>query len=401
MSIRVASGALLFALVAASAQDFTGTWRLQSERPERGSLPEPPAAVLEVEHSAGRVRCTSTTSGGAPESFQFTIDGNETKTAAGAKSLKVIAKWEGAALLINTIVSGPAGSYTQMDRWTMSRDRATLTIAREIVRGAGAEIILVYTRQGVAPRPAAPAAPVPAAAPVAAPAPAPAPAPASPGWRRVGDAAVPAPAPQPQPAKPAEFALEAGTRIPLIMVNSVSTKQSSEGDRIYLTTAFPVLVGGRVIVPAGSYVAGTLTFVKRPGRLRGRGEIYLRFDSLTLPNGTIRDFRSRVGSLGGTDNGQLDRDEGTIKSEGSKGKDARTIGAAGAAGASVGGLAGAAAGNAGMGVGIGAAAGAAAGVMGVLLSRGPDLVLSKGTSLEMVLDRKLVYTEDELREVRK
>jgi hypothetical protein len=59
-------------------------------------------------------------------------------------------------------------------------------------------------------------------------------------------------------------------------------------------------------------------------------------------------------------------------------------------------LAGNAAGHAGMGAGIGAAAGAAAGMMGVLLSRGPDAVLAKGSTLEMVLDRPVSFDESEL-----
>ncbi|HPQ15577.1 MAG TPA: hypothetical protein PLP04_10125, partial [Bryobacteraceae bacterium] len=79
------------------------------------------------------------------------------------------------------------------------------------------------------------------------------------------------------------FTVEPGTRIPLSLINSVSTKHSSEGDRVYLQTVFPILVKGRVVIPPGSYVAGTITEVKRPGRIKGRGELYLRFDSLTLP----------------------------------------------------------------------------------------------------------------------
>jgi type IV secretion system protein VirB10 len=49
-----------------------------------------------------------------------------------------------------------------------------------------------------------------------------------------------------------------------------------------------------------------------------------------------------------------------------------------------------------MGAGIGAAAGATAGLMGVLLSRGPDAVLAKGSTLEMVLDRPIQYKASEL-----
>jgi type IV secretion system protein VirB10 len=38
----------------------------------------------------------------------------------------------------------------------------------------------------------------------------------------------------------------------------------------------------------------------------------------------------------------------------------------------------------------------AAALVGVLASRGPEAVLAKGTTLEMVLDRPVVFDEDEL-----
>lgn len=195
---------------------------------------------------------------------------------------------------------------------------------------------------------------------------------------------------------PDDYVVEPGTRIPLSLINSVTTKHAAEGDRIYLETVFPILVNGKIVIPPGSYVAGTVTQVKRPGRVKGRGEIYLRFDSLTLPNGVTRDFRARVGQLDGRATEELDKNEGKIKSEGNKGGDARSIGEAAGGGASIGAIAGSVAGHTGMGVGIGAAAGAAAGLAGVLLSRGPDAVLAKGTTMEMVLDRPIRFAPDEI-----
>lgn len=187
-----------------------------------------------------------------------------------------------------------------------------------------------------------------------------------------------------------------GTRIPLSLINSVSTKSAAEGDRVYLETVFPVVIDGRVVIPPGSYVAGTVTQVKRPGRVKGRGELYVRFDSLTLANGVTRDFRARIGALDGRASEELEKGEGKIQSEGNKSGDAQRVGEATAAGTSVGVIAGSVAGHPGMGAGIGAAAGAAAALAGVLLTRGPEAVLAKGTTLEMVLDRPLSFSEDEM-----
>lgn len=198
------------------------------------------------------------------------------------------------------------------------------------------------------------------------------------------------------PALALNFDVPEGTRIPLAIINSISTKQAIEGDRVYMETAFPILVNGKVIIPVGSYVAGTVTKVKRPGRVKGKAELFIRFDSLTLPNGIVRDFRARVGSLDGQASEKLDREEGTIRGDSNKGGDARTVGEAAGVGTSVGAIAGSVAGRTGMGVGIGAAAGAAAGLVGVLASRGPEAVLPRGSTLEMVLDRALRFEDNEL-----
>jgi len=98
----------------------------------------------------------------------------------------------------------------------------------------------------------------------------------------------------------------------------------------------------------------------------------------------------------GGSNNELDRDEGKIKGGGSKGDDARTIGQAAQIGTMAGGIAGAASGRPMTGVIGGAGGGAAAGLLGVLLTRGPDVVLQKGRVVEMALDRRLAYEEKEL-----
>src|SRR5271170_7370603 len=120
------------------------------------------------------------------------------------------------------------------------------------------------------------------------------------------------------PAPVKNFEVEPGTHIPLSLINSVSTKHEAAGDRVYLETVFPILSGGRIVIPPGSYVMGTITNVQRPGKVKGRGEFYLRFDNLTLPNGVQRDFRGRVDSLDGRASEELDKSEGKIKSEGTK-----------------------------------------------------------------------------------
>jgi type IV secretion system protein VirB10 len=212
-------------------------------------------------------------------------------------------------------------------------------------------------------------------------------------------APAPAPkaeAPKAEPPKLVVYTVKTGTRIPLCLLNSISTKHSETGDTVYLQTAFPVLVRGRIVIPVGTYVTGTVTEVKRPSRAKGPAELYVRFETLTLPNGVTRHFNARLGGLDGTIDAKVDRAEGKVTADSNKSGEARTVAETGATGASIGGIVGAGSSAPLTGLGIGAAAGAAAGLIGILASHGPDAVLPKGTTVEMVLDRPLNFNELDL-----
>jgi type IV secretion system protein VirB10 len=202
--------------------------------------------------------------------------------------------------------------------------------------------------------------------------------------------------PRPEASPDNAYHIEPGTHILLNMINSVSTKQANVGDSLYLETAFPVLSNGRIVIPQGSWVKGTVTSVKRPGRVKGRGLLQVRFDSLTLPNGVTRDFRADVGSIDARSPETLNKENGKIKSAGDKKNDAETIAGTAVGGTILGTAVGSAAGNAARGSVIGLGAGAATGLLGVLASRGPDAMLTKGSTVEMVLDRPLTFTDQEL-----
>jgi len=185
-----------------------------------------------------------------------------------------------------------------------------------------------------------------------------------------------------------------GTHILLSMINSVSSRQAQVGDRIYLETAFPVVLSNHIVIPQGSYVTGTVTHVKRPARGRRRGELSVRFDSLILPNGVTRNFNSDLGSIDARD--PLKHEHDNVSGTENKSGSAETVAVTTASGAGLGAAIGSATGHAVAGAGIGAGAGAAAGMIGVLMSHGPDAMLHKGASIEMVLDRPLTFESKEL-----
>ena len=197
----------------------------------------------------------------------------------------------------------------------------------------------------------------------------------------------------------ATLVVPAGTRVPLVMVNSISSKHSQIGDPVYLQSIYPVVVGERILIPAGTHVSGSVINSKRPGRVKGRGTLGIRLEQLILPNGVIRSLLGRPGMIDGRSPGDFDRETGTVKSEGTKGEDAGDIARTAGAGASIGTIAGSVAGRTGAGLGIGSAAGAAAGLTKVLLTRGAEAMLDRGTHVEMLLEQDLSFAEDELQGV--
>ena len=336
-------------------RDFSGKWTLDAAGSRLEALAMEVEPVLMIVQQEDAIRCSN--------NANYALNGTETRYHAGTETRSTAVKWEGAALLINTLVSGPE-DYTIMDRWLLSADHQTLTISRQVMRGTReAEGVLVYRSEGYAAPPAE----------------------ARPLLIR--------PESQPAPA-PAELVVPEGTRIALALRNSIDTKHSREGDRVYLETVYPVAIHGRMVIPRGSFVNGTVTVSKQAGRAKGKGELYIRFDSLTLPNGVTRDFRSRLGSAEGK---TVDRQEGKVSGERDKGHDARTVATTAGMGASLGGLIGRASGSTLKGIGVGGAAGAAAGLAGVMMRKGPDATLRQGTTLEMILDRDLTFTPEELR----
>src|SRR5215470_6706554 len=53
--------------------------------------------------------------------------------------------------------------------------------------------------------------------------------------------------------------IPSGTHIPLVLHNAVSTRSVQPGDPVYFETSFPVMLNGKIIVPAGSWVSGEVT----------------------------------------------------------------------------------------------------------------------------------------------
>lgn len=180
-----------------------------------------------------------------------------------------------------------------------------------------------------------------------------------------------------------------GTHALLRMVNSVSTRTAREGDYVYLRTATPIVANGQIVVPADSYVQGIVSHSLRSGRVKGRAELGIRIETLTLASGKVIQVAPHLASVDSDGSDQKvgskanQNSENQIQQGGNKETDAVRVATLSGTGAAIGGLAD----RSWKGAGIGAGAGAGVGLASVLLTRGREVELRQGSTIDVVFDR--------------
>jgi hypothetical protein len=192
----------------------------------------------------------------------------------------------------------------------------------------------------------------------------------------------------PDPAAPSvegekpKLTIPAGTKVPLSLKQAISTKTAKEGDPVYAETAFPFVLNDRIVVPANTYIQGKITRVERGGRVKGRAQLLIHFTSMIYPTGYTVLLGGSIENAPGSEKTSMKDSEGTIRQDSDAGRKARDVAGAASTGAVIGGIAGG-----GKGAGIGAGIGGVAGMAIAMLSRGADVRLEPGTSIEMEIQR--------------
>ena len=205
------------------------------------------------------------------------------------------------------------------------------------------------------------------------------------------------PASAPAATQPEEVKLvtiPAGSKVPLALKQAISTKTAREGDPVYAETAFPFIVNERVMIPAGTYVQGKIMRTQRGGHVKGRAELLIHFTSLIYPSGYTVMLGGNIENAPGAEKTSMKDQEGTIREDSDAGRKAKEA----AGGATTGAVIGAVTAG-GKGAGIGAGAGGVAGLAIAMLSRGADVRLEPGTSLEMEIQREIAVDPTRIRAV--
>jgi hypothetical protein len=167
----------------------------------------------------------------------------------------------------------------------------------------------------------------------------------------------PAPKPAP-PREPGEVSIAAGTLIKAALQGTLQSDKAPAGTPIMLTVTEPVMVDGRVAIPAGATIGGKVASSHESGRASGRGEITLAFETISDAAGVVHPMSAEP-----------------FYAQAESGTDADVARVAGgaAAGAIIGGIIGGR-----KGIGLGGLIGAAAGTGTVLATKGPEVKLADG-----------------------
>ncbi|HZQ19887.1 MAG TPA: hypothetical protein VFA90_14310 [Terriglobales bacterium] len=194
-------------------------------------------------------------------------------------------------------------------------------------------------------------------------------------------------------ASATQVTIPAGTKIPIALKNTISTKANHEGDPIYARSTFPVVINEHIVIPAGTYVQGKISSIKPAGRIKGRAEVLIHFTTLIYPSGYTVMLPGSIENAPSVDNGKVKDKEGTIQGDSNAGKTAATIAGPAADGALTGAVI-----RGGEGALIGAGIGGAVGTAIAALSHGNEVKMEPGTTLEVVLQRDVSVDGSRIRQ---
>ncbi len=190
---------------------------------------------------------------------------------------------------------------------------------------------------------------------------------------------------------PSTVTIPAGTRVLMVLKSPLHTTSGTAGSGLYLETLYPVVQGNGVVIPARTQVQGVVEANERPGHLKRTSELRFRFTTLIFPNNLVVPINGALQSIPGARNIRTRSNDRTLEPVDQTEKVITPAAASAVGGAIIGA-------HRGFGIGLlpGAGLGAAFGLGAVLLKRGDEINLPRGTSVEMILVTPLTLEQTQI-----
>jgi len=162
-----------------------------------------------------------------------------------------------------------------------------------------------------------------------------------------------------------EIRLPKGTQITLQMNDTLSTASNMEGDKFTASVVNPVSLGGRVAIPKGSVVTGSVSRILRADRLKGKAILDLMFHTIRVTGHKPADIAASLTPINSAGSGAkqsadnfTDRDKPASGSGGSENSNVRVQ--------------------------------TSGGLPSVFNSKGDDAIIPRGAYMEITLDKPLI-----------
>lgn len=169
-----------------------------------------------------------------------------------------------------------------------------------------------------------------------------------------------------------DFIIPNGTRITARLNSMIDTRNSQDGDRVSFEVTSPSQYNGAII-------EGRVVNAEKSGRVSGRAQISLDFDSIRLRNGQTYRFAGIIDTVRAANGDNVSvNNEGAVRDSNQTTKTVTRAGIGAALGAIIGAIAGG-----GQGAAVGAAIGAGAGAGTVILQGKDNIELGQGTEFSI------------------
>ncbi len=118
------------AAVAADKPDFSGKWKLNTEKSDFGPMPKPEKVDYVIAHKDPElnVKSTATTQmGEVANESKIVTDGKEFTNTMRGQEIKGTAKWEGKVLVVHQELEMQGTTIRLDQKWTLSEDGKSIT----------------------------------------------------------------------------------------------------------------------------------------------------------------------------------------------------------------------------------------------------------------------------------